>query len=91
MDQQPSTPNPNPPAASKKIGRIIVDRELCIGAATCLAFAAKTFRLDAENKAIVIDPPGDDEAAILEAARSCPTNAIILKDQAGNQIHPPKN
>ncbi|MCR4279004.1 MAG: ferredoxin [bacterium] len=35
--------------------KIIVDRDLCIGAATCVALAAKTFGLDEEGKAFILN------------------------------------
>ncbi len=76
--------------ANQPIGKIVVDRELCIGAASCLALAAKTFELDAENKAVVMNPSGDSDEDIRAAAASCPTNAIFLYDEEGNQVYPPK-
>lgn len=71
-----------------KIARIFVDRDLCIGAASCVAIAPGVFALDGENKAIVINPQGADNETILLAAQSCPTRAIILFDEKGNQIYP---
>ncbi len=69
--------------------RIKVDRDLCIGAASCVALAMKTFALDSENKAIVIDKEGDNAEAIKLAAESCPTKAIILEDaETGEQEYP---
>jgi ferredoxin len=69
--------------------KIIVDRNLCIGAATCIALSPKVFQLDQENKAIVIDPDGDTDDIILMAARSCPVNAVIVIDKkTGKQIYP---
>ncbi len=70
------------------IRRIEVDRDLCIGAASCVVIAEKVFKLDSENKAIVIDPKGADDETILEAAKSCPTQAIFLYDENDNQIYP---
>jgi len=72
----------------KKIAKIYVDRELCIGAASCIAIAPGVFRLDGENKAFVYDAKGADDETILLAAQSCPTRAIILYDESGNQIYP---
>jgi ferredoxin len=72
----------------RKIGKIVIDRELCIGAASCIAVAPEVFELDAENKAIVKNPSGADDQTILLAAQSCPTKAIILYDEQGNQIYP---
>lgn len=72
----------------KKISKIVIDRELCIGAASCVAIAPGVFALDSENKAYVVDENGADNETILNAARSCPTKAIILFDENGKQIFP---
>lgn len=72
----------------KKIGRIYVDRDLCIGAASCVAVAPGVFQLDGENKAFVVDEHGADQETIMLAAQSCPTRAIFLYDEEGNQIFP---
>lgn len=68
--------------------KIEVDRDLCIGAGTCVVVAPKTFDLDDELKAIVINPKGNDEDTIIEAAKVCPVFAIILKDETDKQIYP---
>lgn len=70
------------------IKNIIVDRDLCIGAGTCVVVAPKTFDLDDELKAFVINPKGNDEDTIIEAAKVCPVFAIILKDEKDKQIYP---
>ena len=70
------------------ISKVVVDRDLCIGAATCVVLAMKTFRMDDENKAVVIDPHGDDPDTVLMGAESCPTKAIFVYDEDGNQIYP---
>lgn len=72
----------------KKIAKIYVDRDLCIGAASCVAIAPGVFRLDDDNKAFVYDAKGADDETILLAAQSCPTKAILLYDENGNQIYP---
>lgn len=71
-----------------KIGSIKVDRELCIGAQTCVALAPEVFEMDSENKAVVKNPKGADDETILMAARSCPTLAIFIYDEKGKQIFP---
>lgn len=71
-----------------KIGKIVVDRNLCIGAASCIAVAPGVFELDSENKAVVFNAQGADEETILLAAKSCPTKAIIVFDEKGEQIFP---
>ena len=72
--------------------KIIVDRDLCIGAAPCVAIAGSVFQLDEEGKAIIIDEQGADDDTIKLAAEACPTRAIILKvEETGEQIYPPEN
>jgi len=71
-----------------RIAKIYVDRDLCIGAASCVAIAPGVFQLDAESKAYVVNPKAADDETILLAAQSCPTKAIILYDEEGNQIYP---
>lgn len=81
--------------------RVKVDRELCIGAASCVAVAPNTFELDNEGKAVIKKKDGsmtsdlvdykdiaDEEVNILNAAKSCPVNAIIIVevDEQGNEV-----
>ncbi len=82
--------------------KIVVDRMKCIGAAPCVVIAARTFQLDAEGKAEVIDVDrkqqtveessgvvtvhNDAREIVIEAARSCPTNAISLFEDDGTRI-----
>lgn len=68
--------------------KVKVDRDLCIGVGNCIAFAPTVFALDEENKAIVLDPSSVDGDTLLEAAESCPENAIIIEDNEGNQLYP---
>ncbi len=69
--------------------KIIIDRDLCIGAASCVVAAEKVFAMDNENKAVVVDATGSDAKTILLAAKVCPTLAIAIIDEAtGKQIWP---
>ena len=72
----------------KKIAKIVIDRNLCIGAGTCVVTAEKVFKLDEENKAVVWDMSSGSDEEILLAAQSCPTAAIHLYDEEGNLIFP---
>lgn len=79
------------PSGPKKIGKltVVVDRNLCIGAASCVAVAPKTFLLDNEAKAIFLNGSEEDTPeAILDSAKSCPVAAIIIHDESGKQIYP---
>ncbi len=87
-----------------RIGKLMVDRNLCIGAASCIAVAPTGFELDAENKAVLrrraLSPSSDetaradledqtiDDETLLLAAKSCPTQAIVVFDEEGKQIYP---
>lgn len=81
--------------------KVKVDRDLCIGAASCVAVAPDTFELDSEGKAVIKKKDGtmtsdfvnysdinDTEVNILNSAKSCPVNAIIIVevDEQGNEI-----
>ena len=68
--------------------RVKVDRDLCIGVSICVAIAPTVFKLDDENKAIVLDPSSVDDDTLSEAAESCPENAVIIEDDDGNQLYP---
>lgn len=68
--------------------RVRVDRDLCIGVGNCVAIAPTAFKLDEENKAVVLEPVSVDDDTLLEAAESCPVQAIILEDDEGKQLYP---
>lgn len=70
------------------ISKIIIDRDLCIGAASCIAVSGETYELDNENKVVVIDANAVDDATLLMSAESCPTKAIFLFDKEGKQVFP---
>lgn len=70
------------------IKKIKVDRDLCIGVGTCAVLAPKTFEVDDELKAVILDPKGHDDETIIEAAKSCPVFAVVLEDEHGKQIYP---
>ena len=61
--------------------RIKIDRELCIGDGSCSSIAPKTFKLDLDGKAMVIDEFGDDDESINMAVESCPFQAITFVEE----------
>lgn len=71
-----------------KITKIVIDRDLCIGAATCVTIAPGTFQMDDENKAVLVSLEGDAAETVLMAAESCPTKAIFLYDENDQQVYP---
>lgn len=83
--------DPKHPSGPVKVGKYIVtvDRDLCIGAATCVAIAAKTFELDSDAKAVIRSSSIDEEeSVIIESARACPVAAIIIENEKGERIYP---
>lgn len=79
---------PSGPITVRKL-KVRVDRDLCIGAATCVAIAPKTFLLDSEAKAIVLDTVEQEtDETIIDAAKGCPVAAIIIEDEKGDQVFP---
>jgi ferredoxin len=63
---------------------IRVDRALCIGSGDCVDSAPGVFELDSEDKAVVIDPDGEDSDRVLEAAGNCPVTAIFVTGEQGD-------
>ena len=83
--------------------RIKVDPDLCIGAASCVTIDPETFQLNEENKAYVLDRAvmdtpktyervlevtEEEKETVLMAAQSCPTLAIYIFDENGDQLFP---
>ncbi len=68
--------------------KVRVDRDLCLGVGNCVVYAPTVFKFDEENKAVVLVPSSVDDDNLLEAAESCPENAIILEDDQENQLYP---
>jgi ferredoxin len=68
--------------------QITVDREACIGAADCVSVAPTVFQLDRIRRVTLLDPMSVDERTIRRAAERCPTDAIILEDEHGEQVYP---
>ena len=83
--------DPNDPRVIRKIRNLTmrIDRDLCIGAATCVALAPKAWALDDEAKAIILDTTEEEtDQALLDAAKGCPVMAIFITDENGKQLYP---
>jgi ferredoxin len=87
-----------------EIKTLLVDRDTCIGAASCVAVYPDVFELDEENKAVLkledgkntsdetdvkaLDVGAVDNDSLMVAAQSCPVAAIYLYDEDGNKVFP---
>ena len=83
--------NSQNPSGPRKIGKltVTVDRNLCIGAASCIAVAPKAYVLDSEAKAVFLDTADQESPeTIIDSAKACPVAAIIIHDETGKQIYP---
>jgi len=72
---------------------ISIEPSLCMAFGSCEILAPNVFEVDKNKmfnpKATVKSETGDDFESILNAAETCPTKAIILRDRyTGKQIYP---
>ncbi|HEY6536231.1 MAG TPA: DnaJ domain-containing protein [Candidatus Nitrosocosmicus sp.] len=73
--------------------QIIVEPSLCLAFGSCEVLAPKVFVVEKNKrinpKAIVISETGADFETILDAAKTCPTKAIIIIDRfSGERVFP---
>ena len=69
--------------------KIEIDRDLCIGSGCCVAAAPRVFLIDEEKKALVVNAHAAADFDLYEAARLCPTVAVLLYDEAtGRRLFP---
>ena len=83
--------NPQKPSGPVKVGKykVWVDRNLCIGAAACVAVTPNAYELDNESKAVIIDSINEETIeSLINSAKSCPTDAIIIEDENGKRLYP---
>jgi ferredoxin len=57
---------------------IRIDPQRCMGSGNCAFWAPATFDVGDDNIAYVLDPDGDAEDKIRNAADGCPTQAITI-------------
>lgn len=68
--------------------RIRIDREKCISAGNCVVTAPTAFMLDEDEKATLVDPDTVDDEVLRLAAELCPTEAIVVENEEGEQLYP---
>ncbi len=90
-DEATSLGKDNPVLESRY--RIIVEPSLCLAFGSCETLAPKVFVVEKDKrinpKAIVISETAEDFETILDAAKTCPTKAIIIIDRyTGERIFP---
>jgi ferredoxin len=68
--------------------QIEIRRSDCCGSAECVEIAPDVFAIDSRQKATVLDPEAAAAEVVMEAAESCPCQAIIVLDDEGEQLFP---
>lgn len=69
--------------------RITVNHDVCVGNDMCTNIATKVFALDENLQSEVVNPEGDPEEKVLEAAENCPVSAITVEDEeTGERLFP---
>ncbi len=69
--------------------RVSVDHNKCVGSTICVLTTPKVFALNEKGQSTVLDPDGDTEARIVEAAKQCPLSAITVEDaDTGKRLFP---
>jgi ferredoxin len=69
--------------------RVTVDPDLCIGSSDCIRALPRAFKLDEKTGVSVPQPEAatTDPAALVQAARNCPTQAILVTAEDGTILY----
>jgi ferredoxin len=62
-----------------------VDREACVGNKMCVGLAPDVFEM-VDGKSTVRNSRQAPSRALADAYESCPVSAIVLRDEAGQEI-----
>jgi ferredoxin len=65
-----------------------IDHDRCVGAGWCLIAAPQVFSVGDDGLTYAAGADGHSERLLRRAAEGCPQQAVILEDEAGNQIYP---
>jgi len=80
--------NDQPSTADAPGWRVRVDQDLCIGSGICAGTAPEQFELVAGRARSLRETTGPDDR-VLDAAQSCPVEAIAVRDlAAGTDLAP---
>ncbi|QQQ77670.1 ferredoxin [Saccharothrix sp. 6-C] len=64
-----------------------VDRAACLGTGMCTSIAPDHFRLDG-GTSTPVSPEVDPDDAVIDAAESCPMEAILVRSADGEVLAP---
>ena len=67
--------------------RIEIDQSLCLSSGKCVGDAPHVFAFDDDELATVVTADHDlDDRTVMRIARSCPGQAVIVRDAAGSVL-----
>ena len=67
--------------------QVRINKEKCLGCGTCAALMPEAFEMDSEGKSTV-KPNQKSSDEMLMVAKSCPTGAIEIYDEADKKVWP---
>lgn len=68
---------------------VLIDRLICVGFEDCVTAAPNGFEMDGDGVAVFAPGASTLESqTVLEAARACPVDAIVVLSADGTQLHP---
>jgi len=69
--------------------KVVIDKNKCIGAQSCVNLAGLTFRMGNDGKAELIDQDGNSDEEKMLAAQACPNMAIkVINTATGETVWP---
>lgn len=73
-------PESGDPRAERRFAdlRLLIDRDLCVGFADCVAEAPDAFEIDEEGIAVFKAPESVSRGRLLDACAACPVDAITV-------------
>ena len=67
--------------------RIEIDQSLCLSSGKCVGDAPDVFAFDHDEIAYVVTDRHElDDRTVLRIARSCPGQAVIVRDESGELV-----
>lgn len=69
--------------------QVSVDHDKCIGSAICVLISPQVYHLNKNCQSTVFHPDDGLAEGVLEAAKNCPAQAIIVRDaETGRKLLP---
>ncbi len=66
--------------------KIRIDIDECMSSGKCVADYPDAFDFDDDELAVLRDSGSLDDEQMIRAARNCPSRALILLDDEGNEV-----